>query len=138
MVCHPTRLRPLSVREYARIQQFPDDWVFSGGVPQKYLQIGNAVPVGLGRAIGQALRQAMRRRTRTAFRGKVVCLSAEVLDRLQRRPRTILNPDRMRLKKGKEAARKWLGDGKVRSRAGLLKHLVSLAALDEPTGKKAA
>ncbi len=138
MVCHPTRLRPLSVREYARIQQFPDDWVFSGGTPQKYLQIGNAVPVGLGRAIGQALRQAMRRRKRTDFRGKVVCLSAEVLERLQRRPRTILNPDRMRRKKGIDAARKWLGDAKVRSRAGLLKHLVSLAALNEPTRKKAA
>jgi DNA (cytosine-5)-methyltransferase 1 len=138
MVCHPTRLRPLSVREYARIQQFPDDWVFSGGTPQKYLQIGNAVPVGLGAAIGRALRQAMRRRKRTEFRGKVVCLSTDVLERLQRRPRTVLNPDRMRRRKGKVAARKWLGGAKMRSRAGLLKHLVSLAALKGPPENRAA
>ena len=30
MMCHPTQNRPLSVKEYARIQQFPDDWVFTG------------------------------------------------------------------------------------------------------------
>ena len=51
-LCHPTELRPLSVREYARIQQFHDDWVFSGSVANRYRQIGNAVPVGLGYVIG--------------------------------------------------------------------------------------
>lgn len=55
MMCHPVRNRPLSVREYARIQQFPDDWVITGSLQQKYRQIGNAVPVGLGRAIGETL-----------------------------------------------------------------------------------
>ena len=47
MLCHPTQDRPLSVREYARIQQFPDEWIFSGTISDKYKQIGNAVPVGL-------------------------------------------------------------------------------------------
>ena len=56
-LCHPTELRPLSVREYARIQQFPDDWVFVGGLAQKYRQIGNAVPVGLGNVIGLAVKR---------------------------------------------------------------------------------
>jgi DNA (cytosine-5)-methyltransferase 1 len=51
-LCHPTELRPLSVKEYARIQQFPDDWAFSGSIVEKYRQIGNAVPVGLGYVIG--------------------------------------------------------------------------------------
>jgi DNA (cytosine-5)-methyltransferase 1 len=51
-LCHPTELRPLSVKEYARIQQFPDDWIFEGTTVDKYRQIGNAVPVGLGYAIG--------------------------------------------------------------------------------------
>lgn len=55
MMCHPTQDRPLSVREYARIQQFPDDWEFTGSLVSKYRQIGNAVPVGLARAIGQML-----------------------------------------------------------------------------------
>ncbi|MEG1880771.1 MAG: DNA cytosine methyltransferase, partial [Oscillospiraceae bacterium] len=54
MLCHPTQDRPLSVKEYARIQQFPDNWIFKGPVASKYRQIGNAVPVGLAYAIGQA------------------------------------------------------------------------------------
>lgn len=55
MMCHPTMDRPLSVAEYARIQQFPDDWRFIGTTSDKYRQIGNAVPVGLARAIGETL-----------------------------------------------------------------------------------
>ena len=55
MLCHPTKDRPLSVKEYARIQQFPEDWVFTGTTAAKYKQIGNAVPVGLAKAIGQAV-----------------------------------------------------------------------------------
>ena len=55
MMCHPTLDRPLSVKEYARIQQFPDNWIFVGTTAAKYRQIGNAVPVGLGEAIGKAL-----------------------------------------------------------------------------------
>lgn len=55
MMCHPTMDRPLSVAEYARIQQFPDNWNFIGTVASKYKQIGNAVPVGLARAIGEML-----------------------------------------------------------------------------------
>lgn len=55
MMCHPTQDRPLSVKEYARIQQFPDEWVFTGTTAAKYRQIGNAVPVGLAEAIGKAV-----------------------------------------------------------------------------------
>jgi len=54
-ICHPVENRPLSVQEYARIQQFPDDWVFCGAISDKYKQIGNAVPVGLGEAVGRAI-----------------------------------------------------------------------------------
>ncbi len=55
MMCHPTQDRPLSVKEYARIQQFPDEWVFTGTTAAKYRQIGNAVPVGMAEAIGKAV-----------------------------------------------------------------------------------
>ena len=53
--CHPEEVRPLSVQEYARIQGFPDHWAFSGTTTSKYRQIGNAVPVQLGEAIGKVL-----------------------------------------------------------------------------------
>lgn len=53
--CHPKETRPLSVREYARIQTFPDDWEFMGSVSSQYKQIGNAVPVNLGYYIGRTL-----------------------------------------------------------------------------------
>lgn len=55
MMCHPTQNRPLSVQEYARIQQFPDEWKFIGTTAAKYRQIGNAVPVGLAVALGKAI-----------------------------------------------------------------------------------
>lgn len=55
MMCHPVKDRPLSIREYARIQQFPDGWVFMGTSAAKYRQIGNAVPVGLAQALGEAV-----------------------------------------------------------------------------------
>lgn len=55
MLCHPRQDRPLSIKEYARIQQFPDDWIFKGTLSAKYRQIGNAVPVGLAEAIGRAI-----------------------------------------------------------------------------------
>ncbi|NDW12672.1 DNA (cytosine-5-)-methyltransferase [Bacteroides sp. 214] len=53
--CHPDETRPFTVREYARIQTFPDDWDFAGSQAQQYKQIGNAVPVNLGREIGYSI-----------------------------------------------------------------------------------
>lgn len=54
-ICHPTEHRPISVQEYKRIQQFPDDWIVCGSTTDQYRQIGNAVPVGLGEAVGRAI-----------------------------------------------------------------------------------
>ncbi|MRN37722.1 DNA (cytosine-5-)-methyltransferase [Neisseria sp. N95_16] len=53
--CHPEETRPLTVREYARIQTFPDEWQFEGSLTAQYKQIGNAVPVNLALAVGKAL-----------------------------------------------------------------------------------
>ena len=50
--CHPDETRPFTIREYARIQTFPDNWMFSGSIAQQYKQIGNAVPVNLACEIG--------------------------------------------------------------------------------------
>lgn len=57
--CHPDETRPFTVREYARIQSFPDDWVFCGGLSDQYKQIGNAVPVELARRIGVQMKKAI-------------------------------------------------------------------------------
>ncbi|MCI0486518.1 MAG: DNA cytosine methyltransferase [Blastocatellia bacterium] len=57
-ICHPEFTRPLSVKECARIQGFPDEWIFSGPMNQQYLQIGNAVPIELGKAIGMSVASA--------------------------------------------------------------------------------
>ena len=54
-LCHPTYDRPLSVEEYKRVQGFPDDWKICGSITDVYRQIGNAVPIALGRAIGMAI-----------------------------------------------------------------------------------
>ena len=53
--CHPTETRPLTIREYARIQTFPDDWKFIGNISAQYKQIGNAVPVNLAYALGRSI-----------------------------------------------------------------------------------
>jgi len=53
--CHPEETRPFTVREYARIQTFPDDWIFEGSMTAQYAQIGNAVPVNFAEEVGKAL-----------------------------------------------------------------------------------
>lgn len=53
--CHPSETRPLTVREYARIQTFPDSWDFQGSMISKYKQIGNAVPPNLAYHIGRCV-----------------------------------------------------------------------------------
>jgi DNA (cytosine-5)-methyltransferase 1 len=53
--CHPEETRPLNIREYARVQTFPDDWEFVGSVASQYKQIGNAVPVNLAYHVGRCL-----------------------------------------------------------------------------------
>jgi DNA (cytosine-5)-methyltransferase 1 len=54
-LAHPVENRPLSIEEYKRIQEFPDSWEIKGAILEQYKQIGNAVPVSLGKAIGNAI-----------------------------------------------------------------------------------
>lgn len=53
--CHPLEERPLTIREYARIQTFDDDYQFIGSLNSQYKQIGNAVPVELARCMGLSI-----------------------------------------------------------------------------------
>jgi DNA (cytosine-5)-methyltransferase 1 len=56
---HPTQDRALSIREGARCQSFPDWFYFLGTTDEKRLQIGNAVPPLLGKAIGESILNAI-------------------------------------------------------------------------------
>lgn len=58
-LAHPFENRPLSVKEYKRLQEFPDSWEVCGPILQQYKQIGNAVPLSLGRAIGQLVKEIL-------------------------------------------------------------------------------
>ena len=55
-VTHPVEDRTLTAREGARIQTFPDDFIFIGTKAQQYRQIGNAVPVRLAFEISKSIR----------------------------------------------------------------------------------
>lgn len=55
LLAHPTEMRSLSVHEYARIQQFPDNWKLHGKISDLFKQIGNAVPTGLGYIAGKTI-----------------------------------------------------------------------------------
>lgn len=57
--CHPEETRPFTTREYARIQSFPDDWKFEGGVTAIYKQIGNAVAVNMAKDVGKSIVAAL-------------------------------------------------------------------------------
>ena len=54
-LCHPDESRPLSIKEYARIQGFPDEWIFPGSLAQRYRLIGQATPVRLAAAIASEI-----------------------------------------------------------------------------------
>lgn len=54
-LAHPEEDRPLSVEEYKRVQEFPDDFEICGSISDQYRQIGNAVPISVGTAVGKLI-----------------------------------------------------------------------------------
>jgi DNA (cytosine-5)-methyltransferase 1 len=114
-LCHPSKLRPLSVEEYAALQQFPSDWRFFGSTRQQYMQIGNAVPAGLGTAVGKAIIETIKKTETLGFSkdakerlGKVICADPDLDRRLKSRKTTQLHPAHLRKIKDPEEGRLWL------------------------------
>jgi DNA (cytosine-5)-methyltransferase 1 len=54
-LCHPTQVRALTLKEYALIQEFPEDWIICGTSAEQYAQVGNAVPVRLGEVAAEVI-----------------------------------------------------------------------------------
>lgn len=108
-LCHPTEIRPLTVREYARVQGFPDDWEVQGSTRDKYRQLGNAVPVALGKALGEAILRVAGKRGSKGRLGRVECWNLALLNSMSARPRTRLNPPRMRGAETREEMKRWRG-----------------------------
>ena len=115
MLCHPSKDRPLSVEEYARLQEFPDSYVFKGSTRDKYTFIGNAVPLSLGFAIGKMIKRTMEMTKKYDLpdnaddrKGFVKCGDPVLEKRLNNRPRTQLPPPSHRSNPDPKAARKWL------------------------------
>ncbi len=116
LLCKPGVIRPLSVKEYARIQQFPDTWVFEGSTSHKYIQIGNAVPIGLGKKLGVMIKSSMEGHPSLDRLGKVACDNKTLIDHISKRPKTILNPKRMRKVKNQKRNSDWFsGNGHNRN-----------------------
>ena len=61
MWIHPTKDRAISVREAARLQTFPDSFVFCGTKDKQYQQVGNAVPPIMAKAIAKKLAKVLRK-----------------------------------------------------------------------------
>ncbi|HZU32261.1 MAG TPA: DNA cytosine methyltransferase [Candidatus Angelobacter sp.] len=114
-LCHPSKLRPLSVEEYAALQTFPQSWKFFGSTRQQYMQIGNAVPVQLSAAVGRSIMKTLKLTEVNGLptdaevrKGKVICADPELDVRLKNRKLTQLHPPRLRKIKDPDQARQWL------------------------------
>jgi DNA (cytosine-5)-methyltransferase 1 len=77
--CHPDETRPFTVREYARIQTFPDNWTFAGSISQQYKQIGNAVPCNLGQEVGYSLIRFLNEYYEKSNKSEVLISSAKAM-----------------------------------------------------------
>ncbi len=68
-LAHPEEDRPLSIQEYKRIQEFPDNWTLAGPLLQQYKQVGNAVPISLGEAVGNLIIKLLKKEDVPVFNG---------------------------------------------------------------------
>lgn len=66
-LCHPSEVRALTLKEYARIQEFPGEWEFCGRPSEQYAQAGNAVPVRLGQVAGEVIASELDKLSKLGF-----------------------------------------------------------------------
>lgn len=85
--CHPDETRPLTVREYARIQTFPDYWTFAGGIGAQYKQIGNAAPVNLAKALGKAVIGSLKTKGEISIMAKYKSVAGERINNELNKPK---------------------------------------------------
>ncbi len=76
---HPTQNRGLTIRERARIQSFPDDYFFEGGIVQGRVQTGNAVPVFVSRVIAEQIMSLLKGEKIQGTHGEYINLSTNLL-----------------------------------------------------------
>lgn len=79
---HPTLHRSLTPREAARLQGFPDGYTFAGNRSEQCRLVGNAVPVGLARAVGNAIRRHFRS-AKSAAKGDAKSIAAQAKPMIQ-------------------------------------------------------
>jgi hypothetical protein len=92
------------------------------------MQIGNAVPLAVSEAIGTGLSQLIsdRKVSSRKRKGIIACADATLIERFNARPRTVLNPQRMREVEGLAEARKWMA-----SLGGSTREPLDVTVLDE-------
>lgn len=71
MWIHPTLDRAISVREAARLQTFPDSFVFCGTKDKQYQQVGNAVPPIMAKAIAEKIDNVLRNKKEKCLKNKI-------------------------------------------------------------------
>lgn len=90
---HPSQNRPLTVRECAKIQGFPDSFVFTGSLLNQYRQVGNAVPPQLANIIGKEVQNILLSQVKGSLAPGKKCFEPYVIKEINRRLKIYGTPD---------------------------------------------
>ncbi len=82
---HPTQNRPLTIRECARIQTFPDCFIFQGSLHSQYRQVGNAVPPQLSHAVAVAIANTLSNKRKGSIKPKPIKFTPYIINQILNR-----------------------------------------------------